>query len=300
MPRLRLGFVGIGLMGEPMVRRLLGAGFTVSVWNRTPAKAEALAGAGAEVAATLGELVDNVDVVMLCLANTTVVETVVFGGDGVASRARADQTLIDFSSSDPQATREFARRLHETSGTAWIDAPVSGGVAGAEAGSLAIMCGGDAPRIEALTPVFAPLAARVTRMGPVGSGQVTKVCNQMIVGCNALVVAEMMALARASGVDAERLPEALAGGFADSTPFRILAPRMAAGTFEAPAWHVRTLLKDLDMAVEQGRRCASATPMTGLADQLLRQHAGQGFADADPATLILRYAGGSPATESAS
>jgi len=300
MPRQRLGFVGIGLMGEPMVRRLLGAGFVVSVWNRTPAKAEALAGAGAEVAATLNELVDNVDVVMLCLANTGVVEAVVFGENGVAARARADQTLIDFSSSDPQATREFARRLHETCGTTWVDAPVSGGVAGAEAGTLAIMCGGDAERIESLAPVFDPLAARVTRMGPVGSGQVTKVCNQMIVGCNALVVAEMMALARASGVDAERLPEALAGGFADSTPFRILAPRMAAGTFEAPAWHVRTLLKDLDMAVEQGRRCASATPMTGLADQLLRQHAGQGFADADPATLILRYAGGSPATESAS
>lgn len=289
MTHPRLGFIGIGLMGEPMTRRLLAAGFEVTVFNRNRDKTTGVAAAGATVAGTIGDLVSAVDVVMLCLANTAAVEDVVFGNAGVAAHARPGQTLIDFSSSDPAATREFAERLASTCGMPWVDAPVSGGVAGAEAGSLAIMCGGGGATVEAMRPLFAPLAARVTHMGPVGAGQVTKVCNQMIVGCNALVIAEMMALAEVSGVDAHRLPEALSGGFADSKPFQILAPRMAASDFANPPWHVRTLLKDLDMAVAQGQRSGSATPMSGLASQLLRQHAGQGHAEHDPATLVERY-----------
>jgi 3-hydroxyisobutyrate dehydrogenase len=289
MTQLRLGFIGMGLMGQPMTHRLLKANFDVTVFNRSPEKTRGVAAAGARVAQSIKELVAAVDVVLLCLANTRVVEEVVFGNDGVAAHARRGQYLVDLSSSDPAATREFAACLKEKSGAPWVDAPVSGGVAGAEAGSLAIMCGGDAEDIDALSTVFAPLAARVTHMGPVGAGQVSKVCNQMVVGCNALVIAEMMALAEASGVDAARLPEALAGGFADSRPFQILAPRMAASDFEAPPWHVRTLLKDLDMAVAQGGRSEQALPMTGLAAQLFRQHAGLGHAEQDPATLIERY-----------
>ncbi|MBZ9556627.1 MULTISPECIES: NAD(P)-dependent oxidoreductase [unclassified Modicisalibacter] len=289
MPPLRLGFIGIGLMGAPMTRRLLDAGFPVTVWNRSPEKTGDVAAAGARVAGSIGELVADVDVIMLCLANTRAVESAVFGDDGVAAHARGDQWLIDFSSSDPQATRTFARRLSESCATPWVDAPVSGGVAGAESGSLAIMCGGEAEHMTALQAVFAPLAARVTHMGPVGSGQVAKLCNQMIVGCNALVIAEMIALAEASGVDAGRLPEALAGGFADSKPLQLLAPRMAADDFDAPPWHLRTLLKDLDMALAQSQRVTSAAPMTGLAGQLMRQHAAQGHAEDDPATLVLRY-----------
>nr|WP_299380068.1 NAD(P)-dependent oxidoreductase [uncultured Halomonas sp.] len=285
----RLGFIGIGLMGEPMTHRLLEAGFSVTVFNRSPDKTHGVAAAGARVATSIVELVGEVDVILLCLANTAAVEEVVFGNESVAAHARSGQRLVDFSSSDPAATRDFASRLHAECGIPWIDAPVSGGVAGAESGSLAIMCGGDAGDIEALRSLLAPLASRITHMGPVGSGQVTKVCNQMIVGCNALVIAEMMALAEASGVDATRIPEALAGGFADSKPFQLLAPRMAADDFENPAWHVRTLLKDLDMAVAQSQRSASAIPMSGLAAQLFRQHASLGNAERDPATLIERY-----------
>ncbi|MCE0731234.1 NAD(P)-dependent oxidoreductase [Halomonas sp. G15] len=289
MPHPTLGFIGLGLMGDPMTRRLLDAGFEVTVWNRTPAKAETLGSAGARVAGSIGELVQKVDVVMLCLANTEVVEAVVFGEGGVAEHGHHGQTLIDFSSSDPEATRDFAVRLEERCGMAWVDCPVSGGVAGAEAGSLVMMAGGEAARIDALRPLLAPLATRVTHMGPVGAGQVTKVCNQMVVGCQAAVLAEMVALAEASGVEAGRLTEALAGGFADSTPFRILTPRMAASDFADPPWHLRTLLKDLDMAVAQSRRSASATPMSGLAAQLLRAHATRGHAEHDPATLVEAY-----------
>jgi 3-hydroxyisobutyrate dehydrogenase len=279
----RLGFIGIGLMGDPMTRRLLEAGFDVTVWNRSPAKAEALGEVGARVADTIGELVAQVDVVMLCLANTAVVEAVVFGDGGVAEQGRPGQRLIDFSSSDPEATRDFADRLAETCGMTWIDCPVSGGVAGAEAGSLVMMAGGEAAELDAIRPLLAPLAARVTHMGAVGAGQVTKLCNQMVVGCQAAVIAEMVALAEASGVDATRLTEALAGGFADSTPFRILTPRMAASDFADPPWHLRTLLKDLDMAVAQSRRSGSATPM------LMRAHATRGHAEHDPATLVECY-----------
>lgn len=285
----RLGFIGIGLMGDPMTRRLLNAGFEVTVWNRSPDKAAGVVAAGARQAHSIAELVDAVDVVMLCLANTAVVEDVVFGAYGVAAHGRADQRLIDFSSSDPSATRDFAARLGENCGMSWIDCPVSGGVAGAEAGSLAIMCGGEHTDLEAIRPLLAPLAARVTHMGPVGAGQVTKVCNQMIVGCQSAVIAEMVALAEASGVEAGRLANALAGGFADSKPFQILTPRMAASDFANPPWHLRTLLKDLDMAVAQSQRAGSATPMSALAAQLMRTHANRGHAEHDPAILVEAY-----------
>lgn len=287
----RLGFIGIGLMGAPMTRRLLDAGFAVTVWNRSPEKAQALEADGATVAASVSELTQSVDVVMLCLANTAVVEDVVFGEGGVAASGSAGQRLVDFSSSDPAATRDMAARLKDACGIGWVDSPVSGGVAGAQAGSLAIMCGGEADDMAAVEPLLAPLAARVTHMGAVGSGQVTKVCNQMVVGCQAAVLAEMVALAEASGVDATRLTEALSGGFADSKPFQILTPRMAAGDFANPPWHLRTLLKDLDMAVAQSQRSQSATPMSGLAAQLMRAHASRGHAEHDPAILVESYRG---------
>ncbi|WP_163559947.1 NAD(P)-dependent oxidoreductase [Halomonas sp. NO4] len=285
----RLGFIGIGLMGDPMTRCLLSANCDVTVWNRSPGKAEALREAGAKVAGSIGELVEGVDVVMLCLANTAAVESVVFGEDGVAQHGRAEQRLIDFSSSDPAATRDFAEWLASESGMRWVDCPVSGGVAGAESGTLVMMAGGETEDIDAIRPLVEPISARLTHMGPVGSGQVTKVCNQMIVGCQAAVIAEMVALAEVSGVDAGRLTEALSGGHADSKPFQILVPRMAASDFEKPPWHLRTLLKDLDMAVAQSQRAGNATPMSGLAAQLMRAHASHGHAEHDPATLVETY-----------
>ncbi|WP_107850999.1 NAD(P)-dependent oxidoreductase [Oceanimonas marisflavi] len=286
---MKLGFIGIGLMGKPMTERLLAAGYDVTVWNRSADKLTEVAAAGAHVAASIGELTEQVDVVMLCLANTAVVESVVFGEGGVAGHGRAGQLLVDFSSSDPDATRDYATRLKAACGMSWVDSPVSGGVAGAEAGTLAIMCGGEEADIERIRPVLAPLSQRVTRMGGVGAGQVTKVCNQMIVGCNLMVLAEMMALAKACGVDAEQIPTALAGGFADSKPMQITGPLMAEESDPDPKWHVRTLLKDLDMAVAQSLRAGSATPMSGLAAQLMRQHGSKGFLERDPATLIRLY-----------
>lgn len=226
---------------------------------------------------------------LLCLANTEVVREVVFGAEGIARGARAGQLLVDLSSLEPTATREMAAQLAGATGMGWVDAPVSGGTPGAEAGSLAIMVGGEAADIERVRPVLLTLGQRVTHMGGVGAGQVTKACNQMIVACNALVIAEVVALAERSGVDASLLAEALAGGFADSRPLQILAPQMAESRFEPIKWHVRTLLKDLDGAVKFAREQGSATPISGLAAQLMRLHGGQGYLEQDPATLVRLY-----------
>lgn len=285
----RIAFAGIGLMGLPMTRRLLAAGFPLTVWNRTPDKCTPLLELGARRAETPAELCAEADILMLCLADTAVVREVVFGPDGVVEGARAGQVLVDFSSLEPAATREMAAELERRTGVHWIDAPVSGGTPGAEAGTLAIMAGGREEDVERVRPVLAHLGQRLTRMGEVGAGQVTKVCNQMIVACNALVIAEVVALAEKAGVDASLLAPALAGGFADSRPLQILAPQMAESCFEPVKWHVRTLLKDLDTATRLSREEGSATPMSGLAAQLMRLHGSQGNLERDPATLIELY-----------
>lgn len=276
-------------MGLPMCRRLLAAGYPLTVWNRNPQKCAPLVAAGARQVATPAQLCEHADLVLLCLANTDVVRQVVFAADGIAQGARAGQLLLDLSSLEPTATREMAAMLARDTGMAWVDAPVSGGTPGAESGSLAIMVGGEAADIERVRPVLLALGQRVTHMGAVGAGQVTKACNQMIVACNALVIAEVMALAERSGVDARLIAEALAGGFADSKPLQILAPQMAESRFEPVKWHVRTLLKDLDGAVKFSREQGSATPISGLAAQLMRLHGGQGYLEQDPATLVRLY-----------
>ncbi|SDQ45853.1 3-hydroxyisobutyrate dehydrogenase [Pseudomonas sp. UC 17F4] len=287
--RPSLGFAGIGLMGLPMCRRLLAAGYPLTVWNRSADKCAELVKAGARQVATPAELCQHAEVLMLCLADTAVVREVVFGEQGIAGAGKAGQLLVDFSSLEPTATREMASELAAKTGMHWLDTPVSGGTPGAEAGTLAIMAGGEAADLERVRPLLLTLGQRVTHMGPVGAGQVTKACNQMIVACNALVIAEVVALAEQSGVDASLIAEALAGGFADSRPLQILAPQMAASRFEPVKWHVRTLLKDLDSAVKLSREQGSSTPISGLAAQLMRLHGSQGYLQKDPATLIDLY-----------
>lgn len=281
-----LAFAGIGLMGLPMCRRLLAAGFPLTVWNRNADKCLPLLQDGAHRVQTPAELCAEAEIVLLCLADTAAVREVVFGEGGLVEMARPGQLLIDLSSIEPAATQAMAAELLARTGMQWLDAPVSGGTPGAAAGTLAIMAGGRHADIERARPVLQHLGQRLTHMGEVGAGQVTKVCNQMIVACNALVIAEVVALAERSGVDANLLAPALAGGFADSKPLQILAPQMASSQFEPVKWHVRTLLKDLDAAVKLAREQGSAAPMSGLAAQLMRLHGVQGNLHRDPATLI--------------
>ncbi|WP_031434871.1 NAD(P)-dependent oxidoreductase [Methylomarinum vadi] len=282
-----LGFIGIGLMGKPMTLRLLEAGFKVNVWNRSPEKLESVVAAGATACYSIADLVRASDVVLLCLADTAVVASIV--DNEILHNGAAGKLLIDLSSIDPEATRQLAGKLHDSCGMRWVDAPVSGGTAGAEQGTLAIMAGGEAEDIAVARDVLRPLYKQLTHMGPVGSGQTTKICNQMIVSCNVLVIAEMMALAKQAGVDAEKIPQALAGGFADSKPLQIVGPEMATDTFEPVKWRVKTLLKDLNMAVGLAQQQGNAIPMSGLAAQLMQLHGSGGFLEQDPATLIKLY-----------
>ena len=285
MSQPRLGFIGMGLMGVPMSQRLQQAGYEVRIWNRSPARLESLSDTGLLICHDLAALVADSDILMTCVSDTAAVEEVVFGENGIACYGRDDQILIDFSSIAPEATRDMAARLWDETGIQWVDAPVSGGVAGAEQGTLAIMAGGEAELIEQLRPVLAPLSQRVTRMGDTGAGQVTKICNQMLVSCNVMVMAEMMALAERAGVDARQIPAALQGGFADSIPLQLTGPRMAEQDYEPVRWYVKTLLKDLTMANELADLNESPVPMSQLGMELMRLHASRGFADSDPATL---------------
>lgn len=282
-----LGFVGIGLMGQPMTLRLLAAGFKVNVWNRSPEKLVAVEQAGAQICLSLAELVTNSDVILLCLADTAVVEAIV--NQQVLPHGSPGKLVIDLSSIHPENTKQLAASLKQQCDMRWVDAPVSGGTVGAEQGTLAIMAGGDAEDIAIAREVLRPLYNRLTHMGPVGSGQITKICNQMIVSCNVLVIAEMMALAQRAGVESAKIPEALAGGFADSKPLQIVGPEMAADQFEPVKWRVKTLLKDLNMAVDLAVEQGNAIPMSGLAAQLMQLHGSQGFLEHDPSTLIKLY-----------
>jgi 3-hydroxyisobutyrate dehydrogenase len=284
-----IGFIGIGLMGLPLCRRLLAAGHSLTVWNRSPDKCASLAESGAAVAATPAALAAAVDIVMLCVADTAAVQEVCQRTEGVFAGLGPGRVVVDFSSIDPAATRALAAEA-SARGAAWVDAPVSGGVVGAEAGTLVVMAGGDGATIDALRPVLGALARRVTHMGPTGAGQVTKICNQLIVAANAVLVAEAVALAEHAGVDASRLAPALAGGFADSRPFQLLAPRMSARQFEPVQWRVRTLLKDLDMAVALAGQSGSPAPLAGHAAALMREHGDHGFLEQDLSSLVRLFA----------
>lgn len=268
--RPALGFIGLGLMGLPMALRLREAGYALSVWNRLVAKADAARRAGASVAASPVEVARSAEIVFLCLTDSAAVEQVVFGSDGLASADGEGRIAVDFSSIAPAATRDIAARLEAANGMRWIDAPVSGGTKGAAEGTLAVMAGGAKADFERVRPCVLAMAQRFTLMGPLGAGQTTKLCNQVIVGSAMCVLAEATRLALNAGIDPLLLPQALAGGFADSKPLQLFVPRMAQAIHEPPLGHTHTMLKDLDTVVELARETGTPVPMAALAAQTFR------------------------------
>jgi 2-hydroxy-3-oxopropionate reductase len=287
---MEVGFCGLGLMGVPMVRRMLQAGHRVWVWNRTRTKAETLIADGARVVDTPTELAARVEAVFLCVTDAHAVNEVVFGLGGVLGEDQAEsgaarvRYIVDHSSIPPSTTREYAARAARM-GVGWVDAPVSGGVPGAVAGTLAVMAGGAAADVAVLAPVIDSYAARVTRMGEVGAGQTTKLCNQAIVCATVAAIAEAVALAQRSGIDAARLPEALAGGWADSTLLRTFVPRMTSAGHE-PLGSFRTFQKDIDTVADAAREAGAVMPVAGTVQQVLRLGAAMGLAHADLAAFI--------------
>jgi 3-hydroxyisobutyrate dehydrogenase len=266
----KLGYLGLGMMGFPMARRLLEAGHEVAVWNRSAGKAATLVEAGAKPAAGPREVATTASIIFMCVTDAAAVEEVVFGPGGLAAAAGADKLVVDFSSIHPDAARDMATRLKATNGMGWIDAPVSGGAKGAEEGTLAVMAGGEASDIERVRPYVLAMARRLTHMGPTGAGQTAKLCNQVIVGCAMAVLAEATRLAINAGIDAGRLPEALAGGFADSIPLQLFVPRMVQGIHSPPLGHIATMLKDLDTVADVAQATSTPVPMSSLAGQLFR------------------------------
>lgn len=272
-------------MGEPMVRRLLASGYPVAVWNRSRDKLAPALERGAQALPSPADLARGADIVMTCVTDQRALEAVLLGPDGVVEGGVPGKLVVDFSSIAPDAARAFALRL-ERLGMGLVDAPVSGGVPGAEKGTLVVMAGGREEYVERVRPVLAHLASRVTRMGESGAGQATKLCNQIIVGALLPVLAEAVRLAEAAGVDATRLPEALKGGFADSAPLQIFGARMATRQFEPRLAAAALLKKDLENAAALAREHGITLPMVSAAAELYRLLDAQGRVQQDPSVLV--------------
>lgn len=285
---MRLGYVGIGLMGLPMVKRLLTRGHAVAAYDIVPEKTEGARVAGARAATSPADAATDVELVLLNLPTTEAVEQAVFGERGVASAIKGRQRVVDFSTIKVDKGKMFAQKLKAQTGCGWIDAPVSGGPPASGGGTLTVMAGGDTTDLEALAPLMADIAARFTHMGPPGSGLVAKMINQLIVGCGHAVMAEALVLAEAAGIDASRVPECLAGGYADGSLLQKLYPRMVRRDF-APQGYARQLLKDLEMVNEFAGGLKAPVPMMGEALSLYRMLVHLGHAELDSTAVFKLY-----------
>ncbi|WP_245155574.1 NAD(P)-dependent oxidoreductase [Paracoccus ravus] len=280
---MKIAFLGTGLMGAPMVRRLLAAGFPVTVWNRAPEKAQALASDGASVAIGPVQAVAGADVVFTMLSDGAAVADVIFA-KGVAENLRPGAVIVDTSSIAPHLAREHAEAL-ASRGIAHVDCPVSGGVVGAEAGTLALMAGGEAEVITRLAAVFAALG-RVTHVGPSGAGQVCKLANQQIVAVTIGAVAEAMMLVQAGGADRGKFREAIRGGFAESRILELHGARMVERDF-APGGPSRLQLKDLDAVAALAQSTNLTLPLTEMVRGEFAEFVASGHGDTDHSGLLL-------------
>ena len=285
---MKLGFVGVGLMGKPMVVRLLEAGHEVTVWNRSREKLAPVVEKGARAAASPADVARAADIVQMCVTDQAAAEEVILGAEGIATGGAPGKLVVDFSSIAPDSARAIWKKLKEK-GIGFVDAPVSGGVPGAEKGTLAIMAGGTEADVERARPIVMHLAQRFTRMGDSGAGQATKLCNQVIVASLMAVIAEAIRLAEGAGVDAKRLPEALKGGFADSLPLQIFGARMASRTFEPSLGAAALMLKDVGNAKDFAAQLGVELPMAQAALEMYRLLESQGKIGKEISVLVTAY-----------
>jgi 3-hydroxyisobutyrate dehydrogenase len=288
MTKPSIGYVGVGLMGLPMVKRLIERGYTVKAFDIVKEKTQAAVAAGATAAASPADAARDVDLVLLNLPTTDAVELAVFGADGVANVLKTPQVLIDFSTIKVGKGKIYAERLAKQTGCGWVDAPVSGGPPASGTGTLTVMAGGRDADIAAVAGLMKDIAGRFTHMGQPGSGLVAKMINQLIVGCGHAVMAEAVVLAESAGIDAKRIPECLAGGHADGTLLQKLYPRMAERDFK-PQGYARQLLKDLEMVMEFSAELKAPIPMTGEALGLYRILVHRGHSELDTAAVLKVY-----------
>jgi 3-hydroxyisobutyrate dehydrogenase len=257
--RPRLGFVGLGLMGAPMTRRLLSQGWSVTAWNREPERYAEVS--GVQVADSPAAVREAADIVFMCVLDAKAVEECCFGEHSFSKAQGGATLLVDTSTINPDRTRELAQRLEHEAGMRWIDAPMSGGPPLAAKGALTMMVGGDAADVARAHAALTDLAGNLTHLGPVGAGQTAKIVNQAIVGVSYMLMAEVLALAEGAGLPPETVPAALAGGLADSAALQRLYPQMAARDFASPKAYARQLDKDLLNVAAFMRECGLELPL---------------------------------------
>ena len=279
----RIGFIGLGIMGQPMAKHLVDAGYEVTVWNRTASKAADLLKAGARLGSSPKDVASRNEITITIVADTPDVRQVILGPDGMIEGARRGAVVVDMSTISPIATREIAGALSKQ-GVEMLDAPVSGGQKGAIEGTLSIMVGGQPEVFERVLPIFQKLGRNIVHVGGSGAGQVAKACNQLVLSLTLLGVAEALTLARKAGVDPAKVRAALLGGFAQSRVLEMHGQRMLDGNFE-PGFRTRLFHKDMGIVVETGR--ASGMPLlgAGLAAQLYQMAMSRGLGELDYSAL---------------
>jgi 3-hydroxyisobutyrate dehydrogenase len=255
-----VGFIGLGLLGQAIALRLVRQGIGLVVWNREPERTAPLADEGAVVASSPREVAEQCSIVCLCVLNGTAVRDVVFGDNGVLRAGRRERTVIDFSTVEPRETMTMANEAGEAQ-LRWVDAPISGGPTAALDGGLTVMVGGNVADVNRIDGLLRVVAANVTHLGPVGSGQKMKVVNQALVGATFVMLAEALALAHALELPAEMVPQCLSGGLADSTALQRVWPRMVHEQFSPPTGLASQMFKDLKTVDEVGRDAGLKLPL---------------------------------------
>jgi len=289
MTKERLGFIGLGTMGMPMALNMIKGGYELTVWGRNKEKLKPAMDAGAKWAESPRAVAEDSDIVCLCVWDGKAVEEVVFGPDGVSAGGAKDKLLVDHSTIHPEDARALAARLEQQTGMRWIDAPVSGGDTGAQAGTLVVMAGGRDADIDRYRPAILTTAQRITPMGPIGSGQATKVVNQMLIAAEVAVVAEALGFASKYGLTCKNLPDALKGGWADSAVLQDHARRMIAAQYPNQGNQV-LMLKDIGIAEEMGQKVGAEMPVTNLVGNLYRKLQSQGDGGKGQIGLMWLYA----------
>ena len=282
--RTTIGFIGLGIMGGPMAANLLRAGYPVVGYDVVPAAVEKFAGAGGRAAESVAAVTAESDVVITMLPDSPFVEEVVLGSGGVLEHAKPGLLLIDMSTISPVVTRALAERA-AAQGVGYVDAPVSGGDVGAREATLSIMAGGSDDDFARAKPLFEALGKTIVHVGPAGAGQTVKAANQLVVGGTYALVAEAIVLLEASGVDAGRGLDVLAGGLAGSRILELKRESMVARQF-APGFRIDLHHKDMGIAIAAAREAGVALPMTGLVAQLIASARAQGYGSLDHSVLL--------------
>jgi len=280
----RIGFIGLGIMGRPMALNLAKNGHALTVWARRPESVEALAEAGAGTAASPQEVARQSDIVFVIVSDTPDVEQVIFGAGGIVHGAARGAVVVDMSTISPAAARDMAARL-AAEGVEMLDAPVSGGEAGAVQGTLSIMAGGRPEVFERVKPLLQCMGRNIVHIGPSGSGQVAKSCNQILAAVTIEGVAEALNFAIRAGADPRRVREALLGGFAYSRALEIHGQRMLDGDFK-PGFKVRLFQKDLRIVLDNAHQLGLALPAAALVAQHFNAQVGAGEGDLDGNSLF--------------